>query len=50
MIYWGERSGQTLQGGAAFDIRGKYKGPAHYSINVSDNGVSITSREFLPAS
>jgi len=50
MTYWGERSGKTLQGGAAFDIRGKYKGPAHYFINLEDDGVSITSREFLPAS
>jgi len=50
ITYWGERSGKTLQGGAAFDILGKYKGPAHYFINLADDGVSITSREFLPAS
>jgi hypothetical protein len=49
MTYWGKRSGQTIQGGAAFDIRGKYKGPAHYLINLTDDGVAITSREFLPA-
>ena len=50
MTYWGKRSGQTIQGGAAFDIRGKYKSPAHYLINLTDEGVTITSREFLPAS
>jgi hypothetical protein len=50
MTNWGERSGKTLQGGAAFDIRGKYKGPAHYFINLADDGVSITSRKSLPAS
>ena len=50
MTYWGDRSGQNIQGGATFDIRGKYKGPAHYFINLADDGVSITSREFLPAS
>lgn len=49
MTYWGNSLARLFRG-AAFDIRGKYKGPAHYFINLAGHGVSITSREFLPAS
>jgi hypothetical protein len=34
------------QKGVNFRIRGKYKGPAHYSIIIRETGVAITSQEF----
>jgi hypothetical protein len=46
MAYWGQTMGKTIQGGAAFDIRGKYKGPSHYYFDIDEKGVSITSKEF----
>jgi len=38
--------GTTRTGGANFDIRGRYKGPAHYNIAVTDSGIDVTSDEF----
>ena len=35
----GEEAGNFL-------VKGKYRNPAHYSLRISDNGVSITSKEF----
>lgn len=29
-----------------FIVRGKYHGPAHYSLKIKDNGVLINRREF----
>jgi hypothetical protein len=34
------------EAGTNFNIRGKYSGPAHYCIEIKDDGASIGSREF----
>jgi hypothetical protein len=33
-----------------FIVRGKYHGPAHYSLKISDDSVLISSRDFEPLS
>jgi hypothetical protein len=43
---WAMCNGKTIEKAAGFDIRGKYKAAAHYSVDVGDSGINIQSREF----
>jgi hypothetical protein len=44
------KAGPYMTKRADFDIRGKYKAPAHYFIDVGISDIKITSQEFEPIS
>ncbi|HEV7396132.1 MAG TPA: hypothetical protein VGN86_06445 [Pyrinomonadaceae bacterium] len=46
--YWAKLNDGTVRGNSAFNIRGKYTGPSHYVVSVTDAGVFISSNEFQP--
>jgi hypothetical protein len=48
VICFAGRDGKYIERSAGFKVRGKYRGTAHYYIEIKDSDIDIKSSEFEP--